>query len=254
VPEEAPAETRALPSRRVWLVVCCAVVVVVFLALVLPGVFEVKHGKRSYSFRKGIDRLVFDSKGTVTLDISPSADGRVRIARTSKISTDSRLVERHRIAAAGKTLVFTTSCTGSRLGLLRRCEMTYRVRVPRKIALTLKVHLGQTSVTGVRGKLDFSSDAGDFTGSACSDEARLSLGFGRLALTDTCTPKLVRARVKAGDIELTVPSGRYDVKASTRCGSVDRPFPNVIEDQSSPNKLDVAMSLGGSIRIEGAEK
>jgi hypothetical protein len=247
---KASNERRPRPSGRVWLVVACALVVAVFLALVLPSVFDVRHGRRSYRFSAPVERFVFDSKGTVHLDISPSEDGHVHIARTSSVSTDSRLVERHRMA--GKTLVFRASCTGSRLGVLRRCEMSYHVRVPRKITLILRVHLGRTSVIGIRGKIDFQSDAGDFTGSACSRNARFSLGFGKLVLRDHCVPRLVRVRGRVGSVELKVPPGRYDVHASTHWGSgVQRPFPNVIEDPSSPHELDVALRWGGSVRIEG---
>jgi hypothetical protein len=237
----------------VWLVAACTLIVVVFLALVLPSVFELKQSRRSYTFSGRVDRLVFDSQGTAYVHVLPSKDGRVHISRTSSISTDSRLIEGHRMSAG--TLTFSARCTGSRLGVLRRCELHYKVLVPRKIALVLRLHFGRATATGIEGKLDFKSDAGDFEGSACSKDARFSLGFGKLTLRDRCVPKLVRARVRAGDVELTVPSGRYDVQASTHYGSgVDRPFANVIEDSSSPHKLDVSMSWGGSIHIRGARR
>jgi hypothetical protein len=235
------------------LVLLCAGIVVVFLAIVLPGVFDVRHGERSYEIKAPIKGLAFNSKGTTYLDISPSSDGRVHIRRTSSVSRDSRLVERHEIR--GKTLVFHASCTGSRLGVLRRCDLHYRLRVPKQIALSLRVHFGRTTVSGIRGRIDFKSDAGDFVGSGCSKTAHFSLGFGRLEFHDTCTPTLVRARARAADISLTVPAGRYDVNANARYGNgVQRPFANVIEDPASPNKLDLVLSLGGSIAIEGVNR
>lgn len=250
---DTSAPRRARLSGRVRLVLLCAGIVVVFLAIVLPGVFDVRHGERSYEIKVPIKGLAFNSKGTTYLDISPSSDGRVHIRRTSSISRDSRLVERHEIR--GKTLVFRAACTGSRLGVLRRCDIHYRLRVPEQIALSLRVHFGRTTVTGTRGRIDFNSDAGDFVGSSCSRSARFSLGLGHLEFHDACVPTLVRARVKAGDVDLTVPADRYDVHADTHYGNgVQRPFANVIEDPASPNKLDVVITLGGSIRIKGVNR
>jgi hypothetical protein len=250
--DESPVAAGAGFSWRVWLVVACAVAVIVFLAIVLPGVFDLTHGKRSYLISDPVERIVIDSKGTTDLDIEPSRDGRVHIERTSSISTDSHLLERHRLT--GKTLTLTASCSGSRFGVLKRCDLHYQLRVPRKVALSIHVHLGQTTIRGVQGRLDFTSDAGDFDGSGCSRRAYFSLGFGRLRYRDTCKPTIVHALVRAGDVELTVPAGRYDVYAHTHFGGgVRRPFENIIEAPSSPHKLDVELRWGGSIRISGAQ-
>ncbi len=247
---ETSAPRRARLSGRVRLVLLCAGIVIVFLALVLPGVFDVKHGKRSFEIRTPIRRLAFDAKGTTDLDISPSNDGRVHIQRTSSISRDSRLIERYEVK--GKTLVFHASCTGSRLGVLRRCDLHYRLRVPKRIALSLRVHFGQTTVSGIQGPLAYKSDVGEFVDTGCSKSARLSLGLGHVEVDDTCTPALVRVRMTVGDVVLSVPAGRYDVNAETHHGNgVKRPFANLIEDPASPNKLDVVISWGGTVRIKG---
>ena len=250
---ETSAPRRARPSGRVWLVLVCAGIVIAFLAIVLPGVFDVRHGERSYDFKAPINALAFNSKGTTHLDISPSSDGHVHIRRTSQVSRDSRLVERHQIE--GKTLVFRASCTGSRLGVLRRCDLHYTLLVPKRIALSLHTHFGRTTVTGTQGRIDFTSDAGDFVGTSCSKTARFSLGFGRLELHDACVPNLVRARVRAGDVVLTVPAGRYDVSADTHFGNgVKRPFASIIEDPASPHRFDLVISLGGSVQITGVNR
>ncbi len=246
---ETSAPPRARLSGRVRLVLLCAAVVVVFLAVVLPGVFDVRHGKRSFEIKAPVKRLVLDSKGTADVDISLSHDGHVHIMRTSSISRDSRLIERMKVS--GKTLAIRSSCTGSRLGVLRRCDVHYHLRVPRKIALSLRVHFGRVIVTGTQGRLDFRSDAGDFEGSACSKRANFQLGFGQLKLRDTCVPELIHARVRAGHIGLTVPAGRYDVHPDK---NAQRPFENIIEDPTSPNKLDLVITWGGSIAIEGVRK
>ncbi|MGA9762231.1 MAG: hypothetical protein WBQ14_07400 [Gaiellaceae bacterium] len=250
---EPAAPRRTHLSGRVWLVLACAGIVIVFLAIALPGVFDVKHGERSYEFKAPIKALAFNSKGTTHLDISASSDGRVHIRRTSSISRDSRLIEQPRFE--GKTLVFHAACTGSRLGVLRRCDLHYQVRVPEQIALSLRTHFGRTTVEGTRGRIDFESDAGDFTGTSCSKIARLSVGFGRLEFHDTCVPTLLRARATAADFALTVPAGRYDVIADAHHGDgVKRPFANVIEDSASPHRIDLRISLGGSIQVTGVNR
>jgi hypothetical protein len=250
---EPSAPRYARPSGRVWLVVFSAIVVIVFLAIVLPGVFDLKHGKRTYVISSPVERIVFNSKGTADLDISPSDDGRVHIRRTSAISEDSRLIERHKLS--GKTLTLTSSCTGSRLGVLRRCDLNYNLQVPYEVALSIRVHFGRTTVNGIQGRVDFRSDAGDYVGSGCSKRAYFSLGFGRVEFHDTCVPAVVKARVKAGDIELTVPAGRYAVRTeSRRLRDVKRPFENIIEDPSADNRIDAEITWGGVIRIKGTSR
>jgi hypothetical protein len=121
-------------------VVLCAVSVIVFLAVTLPSVFDVKHSKHSYVIAGPVDRIVLDTEGTSNLDITPSRDGRVHVRRSSSVSMDSRLIASRRLS--GKTLTLKSSCTGSRLGLLRRCDIDYMLQVPRKAALSINVHLG----------------------------------------------------------------------------------------------------------------
>jgi hypothetical protein len=248
--DETSAPRRAHLSGRVWLVLVCAGIVVVFLAIVLPGVFDVRRTERSYEIKAPVKALAFNSKGTTYLDISPSSDGRVHIRRSSQISRDSRLIERYELN--GKTLIFHASCTGSRLGVLSRCDLHYRLRVPKQIALSLRTHFGRTNITGTRGRIDFKSDAGRFAATSCSKTARFSLGLGQIEFHDTCVPTLVRARAAAADFVLSIPAGRYDVAADIRHGGgIKRPFANVIEDPASPHKLDLGISLGGSIEVTG---
>ena len=231
--------------------ILCAVSIIVFLAIVLPGVFDVKHSHRAYVISAPVKRIVIDAGGTTDLHISLSHDGQVHVQRGSAVSRDSQLIERHELI--GKTLTLRSSCTGSRLGVLRRCDLTYRLQVPKRVALSLRVHLGSVTVNGTEGRLDFKSDAGDFDGSGCSKRAYFSLGFSRLRFRDTCVPAIVHARVRLGGVELTVPAGRYDVSARTHFGGgVQRPFENIIEDTAAPNKIDVDVKWGGSIRIHGA--
>jgi hypothetical protein len=234
-------------------VVSCAIVVIVFLAIVLPGVFDLKHSKRTYVISSPVERVVFNSKGTVNLDISPSHDERVHIRRSSSISRDSNLIEKRRVS--GKTLTLKSSCTGSRLGVLRRCDLHYHLQVPKKVALSIRVHFGIARVNGIQGRLDFKSDAGDLVGSGCSKLAFFSLAFGRVEYRDTCLPTLVKVRVKAGDIDLSVPAGRYAVRAeSRRLRDVKRPFENIIEDPGARNKLDAEIAWAGTIRIRGTSR
>jgi hypothetical protein len=241
----APEQTHF--TGRVWLVLLCALSVIVFLALVMPGVFQVNHGKRSFVIKRPIERLVLNSKGSSKVDISLSHDGHVHFLRTSSVSRDSRLIERKTVS--GKTLTIRSSCTGSRLGILRRCDLRYHLRVPRKIALSLRVHLGATTINGVRGRLDFKSDAGKLTASGCNKRVDLSLTFGSIHYRNSCVPESIKVKMKAGDVALTVPAGRYNVHPG---GNARRPFENIIQDPFSRSAINVGVDWGGSVRITGA--
>lgn len=245
----APAPPRARLTRRVWLVLVCALGVIVYLAIVMPGVFDVRHKKRTLEITKPVNRLVLESKGEVDVEIEPSRDGHVHFLRTSSVSRDSRLVER--VEVSGKTLNIHSRCTGSRLGILRRCDLDYRLRVPKKIALALRLHFGKTTLRGLQGRIDLKFDAGKFEGFGCNKQADLYLRFGSIDYRDTCVPKHFRARSKAGELILTVPAGRYDVRAGREA---QRPFANIIEDPSSRNEIDVDVTWGGSIEIKGVRK
>jgi len=225
----------------------CALSIIVFLAIVLPGVFDVKHQKRSFEITRPIERLVLDSKGTSAVDVSLSHDGHVHVLRRTSISRDSRLVERK--AVSRKTLTIRSSCTGSRLGILRRCDVHYQLRVPKAIALVLHVHFGKTTIHGTQGRLEFRSSAGELKGFGCNKRLDLALTFGDIHYRDTCVPRSIKTKLKIGDLALTVPAGRYDVHAAKHAV---RPFENIIEDPSSANRIDVDISWGGSLRITGA--
>jgi hypothetical protein len=245
----AAAPARARLTGRVWLVLVCALGVVVFLAVVTPGVFDLKHKKRSLEITKPVTRLVLESKGDTKVEIKPSRDGHVHFLRTSSVSKDSRIVER--VKVSGKTLEIHSACTGSRLGVLRRCDLKYHLRVPKKIALSLRLHFGDTTLRGLQGRLDFKGDAGAFKGFGCNKRADLYLRFGRIDYRDSCVPKNFRARVKAGELILAVPAGRYDVRASSEA---QRPFANIIEDPAAHNLLEADAIWGGSIQIKGVRK
>lgn len=245
----APAPTGARITGRVWLVLVCALGIIVFLAFVVPGAFDVRHKKRTLEITKPIERLVLESKGDIKVEIEPSRDGHVHFLRTSSVSRDSRLVER--VKVSGKTLKIHSACTGSRLGILRRCDLEYHLRVPKKIALALRLHIGKTTLRGLQGRLDLKLDAGKFEGFGCNKQADLYLRFGSIDYRDTCVPEHFRGRVKAGEVVLKVPAGRYDVRASSEA---QRPFANIIEDPAARNVLDVDVIWGGSIEIEGVRK
>lgn len=247
--DENSAPARKRFTGRVWLVLLCALSIVVFLAIVMPGVFDVRHKKRSFEVKTPIKRLVLESKGTSKVDISLSRDGHVHVLRTSSVSRDSRLVERKSVS--GKTLTIRSACTRSRLGILRRCDVRYRLQVPKKTALSLRVHLGTTTIHGVRGPLELKSDAGTLTGFGCHKYADLSLTFGSIDYRNTCVPKIIKVKMKAGDVALTVPAGRYDVHPGNHAV---RPFENIIEDPSSDSQIDVDVGWGGSVRITGAHR
>jgi hypothetical protein len=242
----APAPTRI--TGRVWLVLLSALSVVVFLAVVLPGVFDLRHTKRSFEITQPVERLVLDSKGTSKVDISLSKDGHVHILRTSSISRDSRLVEKRGVS--GKTLTIRSSCTGSRLGILRSCDINYRLQVPKKIALRLHARFGMTKIHGTRGPLEFKSGAGQLRGFGCNKRFRASLRFGSIDYHETCVPKALEVDMRIGDVALLVPAGRYDVQPGRHA---QRPFENIIEDPSSPNQIDVDVLWGGAVRITGAQ-
>jgi hypothetical protein len=228
-------------------------------------------------------RLDFDNTETAKISritVRPGGSGDITVHATgSATQVHIKRVLRYqgsqpavRYEISGDELVLPTEC-GS------RCNLSYEVTVPAGVAVRGETSSGNVNLRGV-GTVDFTLTSGDMSVARASGEVRATTSSGNIKVTDAAgavrlhatsgdiearrlgggvdaeatsgniTVELDRAasarlRATSGDVTLTVPDGRYQVRASADAGDRDLGVPN---DAGAPVILDVAAD-SGNVRI-----
>jgi hypothetical protein len=193
------------------------------------------HGEtRSYDVRDAVTAVRLTS-GNGRVEIVGSDSRGVHVQERLRWS-NSRNKPNPRHSVAGGTLTLDASCGRTVLGP-GACGITYRLRVPRGLAVQVTTDEGAIEATGLSGRLTLRSDNGSITArdlrtSALSahtadgpiriggraDTADLSTDTGRISATGLRAVRLT-ARTANGPIALT---GRADTAdLSTDTGEID---------------------------------
>jgi len=202
--------------------------------------------------------------GDVTVRGSGSAP-EVRIKRAVRYQGEQ---PETRYQINGDELVLDTSCG-------HRCGISWDVTVPEGVAVRgetgsgnivlsqvgavdVKLGSGDISVTAARGEVRAETGSGDIAVVDASGAVRLRASSGRVearrlaAGVDAQTssgdvtveldqPASARVHAGSGNVELTVPEGRYRVRTSTGSGSADV---EVADDPGAAALLDVRTGSG----------
>ncbi|MFG2058838.1 DUF4097 domain-containing protein [Micromonospora sp. NPDC048930] len=202
--------------------------------------------------------------GDVTVRATGSAT-QVRIKRVVRYQGEQPTT---RYEFNGDELVLPTDCGP-------QCTVSYEVIAPEGVAVRgetgsgnvelhgvgtvdFTLHSGNVSVTGARGDVRATTSSGnievlDAAGavrlratSGNIDARRLLAGVDAEAASGNVTveldkPASARLRAASGDVELTVPDGRYQVRAGADAGDTDLGVPN---DPTASLVLDVTASSG----------
>ncbi|MFI9643802.1 DUF4097 family beta strand repeat-containing protein [Micromonospora sp. NPDC051925] len=99
---------------------------------------------------------------------------------------------------------------------------------------------GNIEVLNVTGPVDLRTSSGDVTGARLGGDVSAETGSGDITLA-LDKPASARARAGSGDVELTVPAGRYRVKSDV--GSGDTRI-GVTDDPAAPLLLDLSTGSG----------
>ncbi len=118
---------------------------------------------------------------------------------------------------SGGVLRLADGCRGRRP--IFRCDTTYRIEVPRDVAVDAHSDAGDVRVRGVGGSVSMTSDAGDLDASGLTGpHVRAGSDAGDVRLAFATAPSSVEARTGAGDVDLDLPRGEYAVSAGTGAG------------------------------------
>ncbi|MEU1886938.1 DUF4097 family beta strand repeat-containing protein [Micromonospora rifamycinica] len=99
---------------------------------------------------------------------------------------------------------------------------------------------GNIEVVNVTGPVDLRAASGDVTGTRLGGEVSAETSSGNITLT-LDQPASTRAHAGSGDIELTVPAGRYRVKSNAGSGDTEI---GVTNDPGAALLLDLATGSG----------
>jgi DUF4097 and DUF4098 domain-containing protein YvlB len=125
--------------------------------------------------------------------------------------------------------VVTHQVTGHRLELgyacppqSRNCGVSFDLVVPRGIAVTVRLGVGQIRLSGLSGAISADTGVGQIQASGMSvQQIVLHTGTGTINAGFAAPPRLVAAHAGIGSVAIRVPSETaYKVTASTQVGSV----------------------------------
>src|SRR3954470_399861 len=102
---------------------------------------------------------------------------------------------------------------------LFRCDTSYRLEVPRDLAVEAHADAGDVLVRGVRGSVAVTSDAGDVDATGLTGtHAKATSNAGDVHLAFATTPASIDAHTDAGDVDIELPGGEYALNTASDAG------------------------------------
>ena len=129
-----------------------------------------------------------------------------------------------------------------------RCDVQYRIRMPRAMSADITAQAGAVRVDGLAGNIRVTTEAGAVEGRALtSDEVTVKTELGATSLEFADAPALVSATSAVGAVDLRVPGTTayaVEVRTSVGAGNV-----SVDEDPASAHRIQVRTDVG-AVKIE----
>lgn len=145
----------------------------------------------------------------------------------------------------GDTLVVEAQCSDGEVG----CGVGFLITVPRGTGLDLRAENGEVAVKGdLEGDIHLQTTSGDVVGVDLGPVALDVLTNGQADVSFADTPRDVSLDGGAGDLNLAVPPGSYDVQFA---GSGDTELDDAIVDDDAGVRLYLQSS--GTMRVEASE-
>jgi DUF4097 and DUF4098 domain-containing protein YvlB len=143
------------------------------------------------------------------------------------------------------------------------CSISYRLEVPRNVAVRLSTHSGDVSAEGLRGDADLQTRSGDVDVNGVLGKLRLQTRSGDVDVDSPSTDidadtrsgdvdvrarnaTRVRAQTSSGDVHVSVPDRTYAVQAQAASGDENV---DVSTDARAPRSID-ARTSSGDVHVE----
>lgn len=208
----------------------------------------------------GIRRMQLKNPGgKIQIQVAEGSESSVEVQRNGRGENCRLKMERR-----GKTLVIATEAPFAYFQ--PRCQVDFKIKIPRDIALNIRNGEGPISVVGTRGPIDFSSSGGtvaikgDITalkgrsgkGSVevvgLNGSGQLKVGSGDISVTYSSLPRRgqLSIRSESGNATVFVPSGaRLRAQLKARKGRLQNELGN---SQNAPFII-AAKSGSGNLSI-----
>ena len=193
-----------------------------------------------YQIDQPVTALVIDARAAAVAVVG--GDGPVTVTEEYRFSSNKPTTAHH---VEGQTLRLTESGCG---GGMARCEVRYRIQLPRAMSADITAAAGAVQVDGLAGNLQVRTEAGAVEGRGLtSDEVTVQTEAGTASLEFTQPPGSVQTTTELGAIELQLPgTTSYAVDVQTEVGGstvkVDR-------DPASAHRIMVRTEVG-AVKIE----
>ncbi|MEW1753888.1 DUF4097 family beta strand repeat-containing protein [Streptomyces angustmyceticus] len=205
----------------------------------LSGYGPSKEAQRTYTVHDKVTALSATTHGGDIEIVPVDAGGSVKVTE-KYVYNESKPTPAHSVKD-GRLTLEAEDC-----GMGRRCEVGYRVLLPRNASVELRTSGGDITVHGAAGGITAETSGGDISvadSAARTATARTSGGDVDLALS--AAPDKVSGRTSGGDVTIRLPKGSYAVDASTSGG--DRKV-SVPTDEDSAHEV-TARSSGGDVSV-----
>lgn len=194
----------------------------------------------SYQIDQSVTALVIAARAASVAIVV--GDGPVTVTEKHRYS-GSKPTTAHRVE--GQTLRLTESgCGDDEL----RCDVEYRIRMPKAISAEITAQAGAVRVDGLAGNVHVTTEAGAVEGRALtSDEVIIKTEAGAASLEFAEAPTLVQTTTSMGAVEVRVPgTTAYAVDVQTSVGGSSV---GVEQDPASAHRIEVHTDLG-AVKIE----
>ncbi|MEU8685390.1 DUF4097 family beta strand repeat-containing protein [Streptomyces sp. NPDC048611] len=225
--------------RTPHLVLSCAALAVMMAGCSLTDYGPVKRAERTYTVDGRVTALSATTHGGNIEVVPVGAGGPVRVTE-KYVYNDSKPSPEHRVENGTLTL------KAEECGMGRRCEVAYRVLLPRDARVDLRTSGGDITVRGAAGGIAAETSGGNITvkdSTARAMKARTSGGNVDLALSTA--PDEVSGRTSGGNVTIRLPKGAYAVEATTSGGNRKV---SVATDENSAHKV-TARTSGGDVAV-----
>jgi hypothetical protein len=227
------------------LVLVCAIVVGgAVAALLIATVASSRERSVRFGARGALSGVGLDVAGA---DVEITGGGRrtlLEVERTDHFafSHDAEVTK----TVVGGELRIRARCPNT---VPRSCSLRYRLVVPDNIPVDVRTTGGAVRLRGYRGSGRVTTRSGDIdVASYCGFSLQARTETGDIVAGATCAPPRMSLRSTHGDVNATVPRGRYQVEAESSGGSAR--VRGVASAPDAPYAIQ-ALSSTGDVEVEG---
>jgi hypothetical protein len=232
----------------VWLVLICAAVVAV-------GVAALGDWHKAFHVQKQTTVTTYPAAHVERLVLSVPRGGDIQVRNGSGIRVVRQTSKRAGVRVdaqrtlAGGTLTIRDSCGGDGFLGSSSCSADYALTVPEGVALILSTVSGDVTLDDIVQSAQVRTVSGDIDASGCLSRMDAHSVAGDVSLETRCAPARLFVETNSGDVDLSIPSGRYDLTTASDSGDVA--VSGVVSAPGSERIVRVATS-GGDIDVQGS--